>query len=362
MIADGLDVEVSTFGIGVAIIRLAGLGAIPVLRLADRFGRRRLLLLSVLGFTIATGATAAVIGLVRFVAFQMIARVFLTAEESLAGVVIGEELGAERRGRGLSMLGILSQLGFGAVAAMLLVEPLTSLGWRIFYLFALLPLGLVIYLRRNLRETAAFSAAADADRLQVRFWPAVDPSLRPALTRILVVIGLLGLVLTSVFFFAAELAQDDYGWTGLFTAVIVGAGICSLGGYVVGGHGSDHWGRKRVTALTIVAASLGAVLIFSEVRLLFAPGFFLVAASFASLQTVGFVYLVELFPTELRATLTSVAWTSQIVSGSIGLILFGLGSSVVDVSLLLVAGAFVLLLSLLALRGLPETATRPVLD
>ena len=50
-IADGLGVSVAVFGVGVAIIRLAALGSIATLRLADRWGRRTMLLISVAGFT-----------------------------------------------------------------------------------------------------------------------------------------------------------------------------------------------------------------------------------------------------------------------------------------------------------------------
>src|SRR5688572_12998059 len=67
VIADGLDVSVATLGIGVALIRLGSLGSIVTLRLADRWGRRPLLLASVLVFTALTGATAAATGLVVFV-------------------------------------------------------------------------------------------------------------------------------------------------------------------------------------------------------------------------------------------------------------------------------------------------------
>src|SRR5690606_15508450 len=66
-IAEGLGVSVASFGIGVAVIRVAALGSMPVLRLADRVGRRQMLLLSVLAFTVATAATSLAWGLVSFV-------------------------------------------------------------------------------------------------------------------------------------------------------------------------------------------------------------------------------------------------------------------------------------------------------
>ena len=58
VIATGLGVAIATFGIGVAVIRLATLGSLPLMRLADRWGRRTLLLASLALFTLATGMTA----------------------------------------------------------------------------------------------------------------------------------------------------------------------------------------------------------------------------------------------------------------------------------------------------------------
>ena len=40
VIAKGLGVAIATFGIGVALVRLATFGSLPFMRLADRFGRR----------------------------------------------------------------------------------------------------------------------------------------------------------------------------------------------------------------------------------------------------------------------------------------------------------------------------------
>src|SRR5688500_3910477 len=112
-IAEGLDVSVARFGIGVAVIRVAALGSMPILRFADRVGRRRMLLVSVLAFTVATAATSFAWGLVSFVAFQMVARLFLATEQSLAGIVISEEVRADRRGAGLTLLGVIAMAGFG---------------------------------------------------------------------------------------------------------------------------------------------------------------------------------------------------------------------------------------------------------
>lgn len=360
-IAEGLGVTVATFGIGVAVIRVAALGSMPVLRLADRFGRRQMLLVSVLAFTIATAATSVAGGLVAFVAFQMIARLFLATEESLAGIVISEELRADRRGAGLTLLGIIAMTGFGLVAGMLLVVSLTPLGWRILYLAALPPLALVAWLRRNLRETKAFAVARDEERVQSSFWPRVDAAHRPLLWRITIVLGAHGMLGTPVFFYAAELAQDGYGWEGLFTVIVIASGPATLLGYVAGGRLSDRIGRRPVLVGSALVMMVGVALVFTEQRWLFAPGFFLLTGADAGLVAVRPAYLSELFPTEVRATLLSFVFGVVVAAGSLGLVIVGVldGTWTTRTSIYFLVA--VMLAGLAAVRGLPETVGTDVI-
>jgi MFS family permease len=361
-IADGLGVSVATFGIGVALIRLGALGSVVMLRLADRFGRRPLLLISVLAFTALTGATAAAAGLVVFVVLQVLARVFLSTEEALAGVVLTEELRPEHRGAGIGMLGIISTGGFGLVALLLLAVDSTPLGWRLFYVVALVPLAVVVYLRRNLAETRAYALAAQQERVHRSWWPQLAPVQAGHLRRLLVVLTAVGMLATTAFFFAAELAQDDYGWKGLFTVVVFAAAPTTLLGYVVGGRLSDRFGRKPVLTLSVLGFSLGTVLVFSGEPLLYAPGFFLLAAADASVQAVRSAFAGELFPTEVRGTLAAVAGATLVIAGSAGLVLAGLLAPVVDPSVTVLLLALLAALSVLALRTLPETAGTDVLQ
>lgn len=360
-IADGLDVSVATFGIGVAVIRLAALGSMPILRLADRVGRRQMLLVSVLAFTIATALTSVAWGLVSFVAFQMAARLFLATEESLGGIVVSEELRADRRGAGLTLLGTIAMAGFGLVAMMLLVVPHTPLGWRILYVAALPPLVLVAWLRRSLRETTAFTVAQETERVQTSFWPHVDVMHRPLLRRITIVLGTHGMLGTPAFFYAAELAQDGYGWEGIFTVIVMATAPASLAGYVVGGRISDRVGRRPIIIGSSFSMALGLVAIFSEQRGLFAPGFFLVAGSDAALASVRPSYLSELFPTEVRATLMAFVFSVVVAAGSVGLVFVGVFEEWWTTRALIGVLASVMLLGLLSMRQMPETAGADVI-
>ena len=361
VIADGLGVSVATFGVGVAIIRLGALGSVLPLRLADRWGRRPLLLLSVLAFTALTGATAMAAGLVVFVVLQLLARVFLTTEETLAGVVLAEELRPEHRGAGIGMLGIISTAGFGLVALLLLVVDETPLGWRLFYVVALVPLVVVIYLRRNLAETRAYALAAEAGHVRRPWWPDLEPQQARHLRRLLLLLGLVGALATTSFFFAAELAQDTYGWKGLFTVIVFAAAPTTLLGYVVGGRLGDRFGRKPVLRASTLAFTGGTLLVFSGLPALYAPGFFLLAGADAAVQAVRSAFAAELFPTEVRGTLAALAGAVTVASGSAGLLVTGVLAPVVDPTVTVLALALLAAAGVLALNGVPETAGTDVL-
>jgi putative MFS transporter len=355
-IAEGLGVAVASFGIGVAAIRLATLGSLPLLRLADRFGRRTLLIASLTLFTLATGITALAWGLLAFVVLQAIARVFLATEAALANLVVAEELRPDRRGTGLSALGILSGLGYGAVAGLLLLVPLTPLDWRLFYVVALAPLAVAAVLRRRLPETRAFQVARREQRVQASFWPRIERLHRARLWRIVAIVAAFGVVQTSCFFYASELAQDEYGWSAIFSTLILVSAVFGVLGFWLGGRLSDLVGRRPMIALAILMGAAGTVMVFTEVPALFPPGFFLLATAGSCFLAASVAYMAELFPTEVRATTSAFVLVCQVVSGSIGLVVIGALAGVVSTSLMLLVMGACLAPAVLALRGLPETS------
>jgi AAHS family 4-hydroxybenzoate transporter-like MFS transporter len=83
----GLGVAEDEVGALVGIVRLGAVGALLAGVMADRFGRRRLLLGTVLGFTGCTFATAFVQTAEQFAIVQFATRACLYAETSLAVVV-----------------------------------------------------------------------------------------------------------------------------------------------------------------------------------------------------------------------------------------------------------------------------------
>ena len=97
----------------IAVIYLGAAPAVLLGRRADRHGRRRLLLFSISGYTLATLATAAAPTIGIFAGCQLAARFFLCAEGVLVWTMVAEELPAAVRGFGFGWLAMLSALGTG---------------------------------------------------------------------------------------------------------------------------------------------------------------------------------------------------------------------------------------------------------
>ena len=148
---------------------------------------------------------------------------------------------------------------------------MTPLDWRLFYLVALLPLA-----RRRVhapppaRDPGVRGRQAE-DRVQTTLWPRVERRHRRRLWQVVAIVGAFGLVQTSGFFYASELAQTDYGWSGLFTTLILASAVFGVLGYWLGGRLSDLAGRRPMIALAIVLGAAGTVLVFTEVPALFCP-------------------------------------------------------------------------------------------
>jgi putative MFS transporter len=139
-----------------AVVRIGSILAFALSVLADRHGRRRLLLGTIIGFTICTFATAFAASSTQFMLIQLAARVFITAETFLAVVVLTEELTARDRGWGIGLLGALGSLGHGLAAAVFAFVDDMPFGWRSLYAVGVIPLLFLAYFRRTLPETRRF--------------------------------------------------------------------------------------------------------------------------------------------------------------------------------------------------------------
>lgn len=134
----------------------AVIGGILFGHLSDRFGRIRILTVTILMFSLFTGLCAVAQGYWDLLAYRTLAGVGLGGEFGIGMALIAEAWPQEKRNRASAWVGIGWQLG--VLLAAFITPPLLSvIGWRGMFLVGMLPALLSFVLRRSMGEPESFT-------------------------------------------------------------------------------------------------------------------------------------------------------------------------------------------------------------
>jgi MFS family permease len=351
-------------------ISLLFLGALPAVfltRLADRRGRRLVLLLSIFGYTVATALTALAGSMTEFVACQFAARLFLSTESAVAWTMVAEELPAGSRGFGFGWLSMLAAVGTGTSALVFgaILSP-HHLSWRWLYALALPPLVGVFILRRRLPESSRFTRAKSAGALADRWRRILHPPHRHWLILLCLVSALAALTTHAATFAVDFMETQRHVSPGSASFLIVGAGAPAIVVLVTAGALSDRYGRKLIGCsfgLLAVAGALDFFFLARSLPALFAAMAATFIGTFGAGPALG-AFGSELFPTSLRALGGSAVATTRVlgqaVSLAVGGALLHLFGNLPDTVAVLMLGP-VAMIAIVAL-WFPETHGRELED
>lgn len=281
---------------------------------ADRWGRKRVLIYSMLLYMTFSGLTffaqtSWTVAVIRF-----LTGLGLGAEWASGAVLVSETWPSHLRSRATSRM----QSGYGwgqllasAVWLMLSLTVLPGGNWRYAFLIGTVPALALLYIRRGIKESALWENPVVQARIsQTGFFRELfTPQYRST--------TILTFILASVSSFAfwgvsswigpynTSLAKhlhmlNPQLWTALSTAFYA---VGAIAGFFSFGYFAERIGRKRSIALYffggLVTASLPylATLPFAELSVVVISGFFNLGL-FAWLPT----YLPELYPTLIRST------------------------------------------------------------
>ncbi len=347
----------------VSIIGIGTVLAYGLVRLADRWGRRRVLTITILGYTTFTFLTGLSVSQYDFAFYQVLARLFLVAEWGLSMVIAAEEFPADRRGFVIGVLQAATTIGSVSCAVVVPLLLETPYGWRSVYFVGVIPLALLAYARRGLRETRRFAEYAEQSGLPKRPLGAILRSpYRARVLQMALIWGLTYACAQSAVIFWKEFAVGERGFTdgqvGLAVAV---AFVASLPFVFFVGKFID-WTGRRLGAVVIYGICAVFVVLAYQLHNFWLLTACLTAAVFSAVGifTLLNAYTTELFPTELRAD--AFAWANNLL-GRVGYIAapavvgwaasrIGWGNAVSLTSIFVVA-ALCLILMLL-----PETSRR----
>lgn len=351
---------------GGTLVGLIGIGTVLsywVVRLADRWGRRRVMMITILGYTVFTALTALSRNVWDFGAYQLLARIFLIAEWALAMVYAAEEFPAERRGFAIGVLQAWSAFGSIVCAGVVPLLLNTAYGWRSVYFVGIVPLLLLAYARRELKETQRFLAldgqtVGRSDGL-LAIW---RTPYRGRVVQLALIWGFTYICTQNAVFFWKEFAVAERGLTdGQVSLAVTLAALVSLPLVFAVGRLFDGWGRRpsAVLILSLLAASVVAAYQLTGYWLLTAV---LTIAVFANASVLSLLnsFTTELFPTEWRGD--AFAWANNLL-GRIGYVIgpivvgFAAGQIGWGNAVSLTAVAVVIALALI-MTLLPETKGR----
>jgi putative MFS transporter len=409
-----LHISVGDWGYLFAFTRIGMVASFFLLLFADRVGRRSLMLFTIVGFAVTNGLSGFATSSREFAIYQMLARIFLTAEYALAVIMVGEEFPARLRGRAIAVLTSFATLGVmfiarlqpfillpdcasGAVAAgdcvapasnalrdigMSMVatvqqwmgRPVDAADWRVLYVFGLAPLTLVLLLRLSMRETRRFEAVrrergSTAGLSLGAMWRQElanaripwQPRYRQRTLMVVVLWNCVHVVTAPSVAYWVIYAREHLGFTPTLVGSIV---FWGYGGGVLGNYAAgfliDRIGR-RVTCALLYAFSAVSICLLYQVTSLTGQYVAMIATvfGFGAATTATHVYATELFPTAIRAT--GYGWTTNLFGritelatpALIGLLLAGLHVSLPTAVAVVSIGPIIG--SLIVLRYAPET-------
>ncbi|TMU91860.1 MFS transporter [Brucella haematophila] len=308
------------------------IGAAVFGRLADRYGRRRVLLVTV--------ACDAVFGLLS--AFAPGFEVLLVLR-FLTGVAVGgtlpvdyammaEFLPSKNRGRWLVMLEGFWAVGTVVIALAAWAASLAGVedAWRYIFVVTAAPALIGIWLRlwvpespmHLLKSGRADEAKAVMNRVLRRNGKAelppkarleapllvtderlLSPKLRQRTLATLAIWFLVSVSYYGIFtWIPAKLAGDGFGFVRGYGFLVVVA-LAQLPGYALAAYGVETWGRRK-TLISFLFISAAACALFTIADSSAVVGASILIMSFALLGTWGALYAFtpELYPTALRAS------------------------------------------------------------
>jgi MFS family permease len=326
-VAAEVGLSFTILGVGLGIIRLAAIGGLPLAALADRVGRRRVLLgCTALGLAV-TAAAALSPGYWWFVALFALGRPLLAGTNAISGVIAAEETPSRDRAKAIALVTAAWGAGTGLIAVVRGVAG-TALSWRGLFGLVLIPLAAMPLLGRWLEESDRFERirgpANGARALPGRLLDRAPVALRRRLWLVCMLTVMLGFVTGPANALIFVYSESVLGLPRLVTAAMVAAaGVLGLGGLVVGRWAADRLGRRVTASTTQVVIALAAMVTYSGSAAAAIAGYLLAIVSASVFAPAIGALATELFPTNIRATVAGWMGVAGILGAVSGLVLFG---------------------------------------
>jgi MFS family permease len=310
MMAD-LGLTKTTAGwLGSIALLSAAFGGIAFGVIADRFGRTRALMASVLIYSLATAACGLANSITQLAICRVVLGIGMGGEWASGAALVSETWASEHRGKALGLMQSAWAIGYAAAAIVTwIVLPIG--GWRAVFFVGVLPALLTLWVRRRVEEPAIWreqqqrtDAAARGRMRDVFAGGRSTVTIALMLMNACCLFAWWGFNLWIPAYLSLPTADGGVGLTtaamsGLVVAMQVGMWF----GYVTFGFVSDAVGRRR-TYVTYLVVAAALMLVYSSTR---NPMVLLLLGPFVAFFGTGYysglgAVTAEIYPTDIRAT------------------------------------------------------------
>jgi len=303
------SISTATAGLlGSLTLVASGIGGVLFGAIADRFGRRRAMIGSILVYSVFTAACGLAQTIWQLGVFRFLLGLGMGGEWTSGAALVSETWPDRHRGKAVALMQSAWAVGYAA-AAIVVALVLPRFGWRAVFLIGILPALLTLWIRRGVHESEVWlrsRSAAPQSRTPVR---EVFRGRFARTTALLTMLSLTtifaywGLNLWVPAYLSLPEERGGLGFsTSLTTLLIVTMQIGTFFGYVSFGYVSDAFGRRRSFVAYILTAAV-LILVYAGTRnalllLVLGP----LVAFFGTGFFSGFgAVTAEIYPTSVRA-------------------------------------------------------------
>jgi MFS family permease len=279
---------------------------------ADRFGRTRALMASVLLYSIFTALCGFATSALQLAVFRVFLGFGMGGEWASGAALVSETWPERHRGKALAWMQSAWAIGYGlATLVNWVVQQVLGLDWRVVFFVGVLPAFFTLWIRRRVEEPEVWRmartrtvAARGALRRRIAGRSLVTITVALAAMNACTLFAYWGFNTWVPTFLssATELGGIGLG-TSTMSLLVYANQVGTWFGYVTFGYVSDAVGRRRtyVAYLLLAAALVWAYISTTDVWVLLALG--PITSFFATGHFSGFgAVTAEIYPTAVRAT------------------------------------------------------------
>ncbi|MCL6604873.1 MAG: MFS transporter [Paenibacillus sp.] len=286
--------------------------------LADRFGRKSVLLWTLLIFSAASGLSAFATGFAVLCVLRFVTGFGLGGELPVASTLVSESMPAEERGRAVVLLESFWALGWIA-SALIAFFIIPDYGWRVAFAIGALPALYAIYLRRAIDDSPRF---AEIRKAPVSLKKRIAIVWSPEYRRSTIMLWILWFTVVFSYYgmflwLPTVMVLKGFSLVRSFEYVLIMT-LAQLPGYFTAAYFIEKFGRKFVLVVYLLLTAVSAAWFGNSTTegMLMAAG---ICLSFFNLGAWGgmYAYTPELYPTAIRSTGSGLATSFGRIGGII---------------------------------------------